>query len=113
MVDRREGRHLPLGRRGGYTRARGLDRETQKELLVRHIKESEPEGAPLRDLQQVLKELSRKQVQTLLRELREERRVIVTGVTRAGRWHIAHKPSIAPSTEQWSNPEQSGSKATS
>ena len=78
-----------LGRRGSYTRARGLDRDTQKELLMRHIKASEPAGAPLKELQEVLKDLSRKQVQTLLRELREAGRVVVTGITRSGRWHLA------------------------
>jgi ATP-dependent DNA helicase RecG len=102
-----------LGRRGGYTRARGLDRDTQKELLLRHIAESEPAGAPLGELQEVLKELSRKQVQTLLRELREARRVVVVGVTRSGRWHLAPNHSIAPNPKEWSNLEQSGSNADS
>jgi len=102
-----------LGRRGGYTRARGLDRETQKELLLRHIKESEPAGAPLKELQEVLKELSRKQVQTLLRELRDAGRVVVVGVTRNGRWHLAQEPSIAPNPKEWSNREQSRSNADS
>lgn len=78
-----------LGRRGRYTRERGLDRATQKELLVRHIQEAEPEGARLADLQDVLRDFSRKQVQTLLRELRDEGRVTVVGVTRSGRWHQA------------------------
>ncbi len=62
-------------------------KHTQKELLVRHIREAEPEGAWLSDLQDVLKELSRKQVQTLLRELRDEDRISVSGLTKAGRWH--------------------------
>lgn len=86
-----------LGRSGRYTRAKGLDRATQKELLVRHIQEAEPEGARLADLQDVLKELSRKQVQTLLKELREEGRISLSGLTRAGRWHLAYEEGdIAP-----------------
>jgi ATP-dependent DNA helicase RecG len=93
-----------LGRRGRYTRERGLDRATQKELLVRHIRESEPEGARLADLQDVLRDLSRKQVQTLLRELRDDGRVAVVGITRGGRWHQAQKDaSIAPNPKEWSN----------
>ena len=80
-----------LGKRGRYTRQRGLDRETHKELLARHIRDSEPEGSRLADLQDVLRELSRKQLQTLLRELREEGRVVVVGVTRSGRWHSARR----------------------
>jgi ATP-dependent DNA helicase RecG len=93
-----------LGRRGRYTRKRGLDRETQKELLVRHIRESEPEGARLADMQDVLPDLSRKQVQTLLRELRDDGRVTVLGVTRGGRWHPVQKDSAtAPNPKEWSN----------
>jgi len=98
-----------LGRRGGYTRARGLDRDTQKALLLRHITESAPAGAPLMELQEVLKELSRKQVQTLLQELREAGRVVLVGVTRSGRWHLGPEPLIAPNPKEWSNPEQSRS----
>lgn len=93
-----------LGRRGRYTGEKGLDRATLKELLVRHIRESEPEGARLADLQDVLRDLSRKQVQTLLRELREDGRVAVLGVTRSGRWHLAQNEStIAPNPKEWSN----------
>ena len=95
-----------LGRRGRYTREKGLDRPTQKELLIRHIQESEPEGARLADMQDVLRDLSRKQVQTLLRELREDGRVTVVGVTRSGRWHLVKKgSSIAPNPKRM---EQSG-----
>ena len=99
-----------LGRRGRYTRVRGLDRDTQKELLLRHIRDSEPEGARLADLQEVLRELSRPQIQTLLRELREAGRADVTGMTRGGRWHLALAArSIAPKPKEWSNQKQSGS----
>ncbi|SPE35547.1 putative transcriptional regulator [Candidatus Sulfopaludibacter sp. SbA6] len=103
-----------LGRRGRYTREKGLNRETQKELLVRHIRESEPEGARLADLQDVLRDLSRKQVQTLLRELRDGGRVTVVGVTRSGRWHPAQKDSsIAPNPKERSNRRQSRSNGNS
>ncbi len=80
-----------LGHSGRYTRARGLDRETHKELLVRHIRGSEPAGARLADLQEVLKELSRRQVQELMRELREEGRVSLRGLYRGSRWHLSRK----------------------
>jgi ATP-dependent DNA helicase RecG len=96
--------HSFLGRTGQYTRAKGLDRETQKELLLKHIRESEPEGAKLADLQDVLRELSRKQVQTLLQELRDEGRVTLSGLTRGGRWHMAAAGvGIAPNPKEWSN----------
>lgn len=82
-----------LGRSGRYTRAKGLDRAAQKELLVQHIRESEPAGAKLADLQEVLKELSRRQVQELVKELREAGRVSLEGLSRGSRWHLSRKES--------------------
>jgi ATP-dependent DNA helicase RecG len=76
-----------LGRRGAYTRRRGLDRETNKTLLLRHIQENQRDGARLAELREVLPGLSRAQVRTLLRELKAEGRVHVIGATRAGRWY--------------------------
>ena len=78
-----------LGKTGAYTRRRGLDRSTNKALLLEHIKKAEPHGARLQDLQEVLKDLSRPQVQTLLRELKKEGKVRVTGATRAALWFLA------------------------
>ena len=77
-----------MGKSGSYTRRRGLDRETHKALLLRHIQDVKREGgARLQDMQDVLKELSRAQIQTLLRELRAEGKVRVEGLTRAGLWY--------------------------
>lgn len=75
-----------LGRKGAYTRRTGLDRNTNKELLVKHLRENQQEGSRLEELIQVLPALSRPQVQTLLRELRSEGRARVSGKTRAARW---------------------------
>jgi len=75
-----------LGKGGVYTRQRGLDRETNKALLVQHIEDSAATGTRLEELQQVLPGLSRHQVQTLLRELKRDRRIKVEGVTKAARW---------------------------
>lgn len=80
-----------LGKAGTYTRRRGLDRETNKTLLERHIKDSAPTGATLGELLQVLPSLSRNQVQTLLRELKRSGHVNVQGKTKAARWHVAPK----------------------
>jgi ATP-dependent DNA helicase RecG len=85
-----------LGRPGAYTRRRGLDRETNKELLLRHIEESGAEGATLGELCQVLPSLSRDQVRTLLRELRQAGRVQIRGKTKGARWLQADpKPNSA------------------
>jgi ATP-dependent DNA helicase RecG len=75
-----------LGRGGTYTRRRGLDRETNKTLLLRHIEDSASTGTTLGELQQVLPDLSRNQVQTLLRELKRAGQIEVQGTTKAARW---------------------------
>lgn len=75
-----------LGQDGVYTRKRGLDRETNKALLLQHIENSTATGAKFEELQQVLPALSRYQVQTLLRELKRDGRAGVRGTTKAARW---------------------------
>ena len=78
-----------IGKSGSYTRRRGLDRNTQKELLLKHIRDSNPDGARLKDMQDVLTELSRAQIQTLLRELKADGKIRAEGQTRAGLWYPA------------------------
>ena len=84
-----------LGQGGTYTRRRGLDRETNKTLLLRHIEDTAPTGTTLGELQQVLPNLSRGQVRTLIRELQRAGRVEVRGTTKAARWFPAGaKPNL-------------------
>lgn len=80
------------GKSGVHTRIIGLDRETNKELLLKHIREKAPEGSPLKELQQVLPSHSRRQIQTLLHELRSENRVYCVGNTSAARWFAGLAP---------------------
>jgi ATP-dependent DNA helicase RecG len=76
-----------IGRSGAYTRRKGLDRETNKALLCKHIQENQETGSPFRDLEQVSPALSRRQVQNLLQELRAEGRLHLAGVKKGGRWY--------------------------
>ena len=82
-----------IGKAGTYTRKRGLDRETNKELLLEHIRDNRKEGSQLRELMQVLPALSRDQVQGLLRSLKSEERIYKVGATRAARWYPRRPPS--------------------
>jgi ATP-dependent DNA helicase RecG len=75
-----------LGQRGVYTRKRGLDRETNKALLLKHIEDNREEGSKPEELMQVLPALSRSQVQKLLRELKDEGRAHYVGRTNQVRW---------------------------
>jgi ATP-dependent DNA helicase RecG len=78
--------HTFLGKRGVYTRRRGLDKETNKALLLKHFQACRPEGCKFDELTQVLPFLSRYQIHGLLKELKAEKKIRVEGRTRAGRW---------------------------
>ncbi len=78
--------YAAVGKKGVYTRKRGLDRGTNKELLLKHIRENAKMGSRLDELLQVLPSLSRYHVQSLVRQLKKEGRVHVEGVTRSGKW---------------------------
>jgi ATP-dependent DNA helicase RecG len=88
-----------LGKRGTYTRKRGLDRETNRQLLLKHIKDNARDGSRLRDLLEVLPVLSVAQVQSLLREMKKERLVHNVGRTRAARWYPGSEPHNASREE--------------
>ncbi len=83
------------GQKGVYTRRKGLDRETNKALLLKHIQENRDSGSRLKDLMQVLPFLSRDQVQKLVAELKKEGKIYKTGNTSAALWY-PHSDSIAP-----------------
>lgn len=74
-----------------------LDLETNKSLLLKHIEESVPAGATFAELQEVLPGLSRDQVQTPLRELKQDGLVEVRGATRAGRWQPSLERNLTQS----------------
>lgn len=78
--------YVAAGRSGVHTRMVGLDRETNKELLLKHIRQNGINGTPFRELQQVLPGQNRNQLQVLLRELHREGRIYCVGKTRGARW---------------------------
>lgn len=78
--------YAALGRRGMYTRRRGLDREHNKALLLRHLHDQAGAGSPMAELQQVLPGQSRAQLKRLLDELRGEGLVRLEGQRRWARW---------------------------
>ena len=76
-----------VGKKGVYTRRRGLDRETNKTLLLKHIRENQEAGSPLAELRQVLPSLTRRQVQRPLECLRDEGKAHSMGTTSSSRWY--------------------------
>ncbi len=91
LLSRQFYRHI--GQAGVYTRKRGLDRETNKELLLKHIQDNRKEGSQLRELVQVLPALKYVQVQKLLQELRIKGQIHKVGNTSAARWYPGGPPS--------------------
>ena len=80
------GLYVAAGKTGVHTRMVGLDRDTNKELLLKHIHKNGDQGTPLKELKQVLPGHSRGQIQALLRELRAENRIYCNGNTSAAKW---------------------------
>ncbi|MCK5509244.1 MAG: putative DNA binding domain-containing protein [Desulfobacterales bacterium] len=76
-----------VDKKGVYTRKHGLDRETNKQLLLKHIKDNKNQGSQFRDLKEVLPSLSRDQVKKMLAEMKREKMICVVGKTSAARWY--------------------------
>jgi len=76
------------GKSGVHTRLTGLDKETNKELIVKHISQCGEKGTPFKEIQQVLPSHTRSQLQILLRELRDEKRIKNEGKTKTTRWYL-------------------------
>ncbi len=76
-----------VGKKGVYTRKRGLDRETKKELLLKHIRENRSTGSRMQEFMEVLPGLTRNQIHGLLREMKETGQVDSIGQRRAAKWY--------------------------
>ncbi len=92
--------HKMAGEKGTYTRKKGLDRETNKALLMQHIEENKESGSRLKELRQVLPFLSNDQVKKLIAELKKEGKIYHTGTTRAALWYPAGFDAIVPEKNQ-------------
>lgn len=79
------------GKPGIHTRVVGLDRDTNKELLLKHIRKNGDKGTPFKELQQVFPGHNRSQIQVLMRELRADGRIDCKGKTSAARWFLTEK----------------------
>ncbi len=86
-----------VDKKGAYTRKKGLDRETNKALLLKHIQENADSGSRLKELMQVLPDLSDNQVKKLIAELKKEGKIFHVGATRAALWYPADMNGIVPS----------------
>jgi len=75
-----------LGETGTYTRRKGLDRETNKALLLQHIQKQGASGDTMSEFVRVLPSMSKRQIASLLDALRKEGKIVSQGKTRGARW---------------------------
>jgi ATP-dependent DNA helicase RecG len=75
-----------VGKKGAYTRKKGLDREQNLALLLKHIEENKAVGCKLEELCQVLPALRASHVKSLLQTLKGRGQVHSVGKTNQGRW---------------------------
>jgi ATP-dependent DNA helicase RecG len=77
-----------MGTPGTHTRQLGLDNETNKELLLKHLRSCGDMGAKMSELEQVLPAQSRASILRMLNDLRGEQRAVLAGKSRARRWFM-------------------------
>lgn len=77
-----------VGRNGTYTRKMGLDQETNKALLLKHLVRTGAVGAPMAEFEEVLPAVSRRNILRFLQDLRHEGKVHTKGSGRWVRWHL-------------------------
>jgi ATP-dependent DNA helicase RecG len=80
------------GEKAVYTRRKGLDREQNLSLLLKHITENAETGSPREELLQVLPALSESSVKSLLRTLKDRGLAHPVGARRTGRWYPGPAP---------------------
>jgi len=93
------------GKKGVYTRKRGLDRATNKALILKHVQDNRNDGTRFDELRQVLPSLSRNQIQTLIKELKVEGSVRKEGKTFGAKWYPLDRPASVASKPPLENGE--------
>ncbi len=81
-----------VGDKPAYTRKKGLDREQNLALLLKHITDNKDTGSPREDLLRVLPALKESDVKSLLRTLKNQGKAHSRGARRAGRWYPGPAP---------------------
>lgn len=83
--------YAAAGRKGAYTRAAGLERQTKLELAHQHLRQAGRDGAPIGEIMDIFPDLTRSQVFGLLDTLRQQGRAYVRGQRRLARWFAGNE----------------------
>ena len=65
----------------------GLDRKASKEIILKHIKDNNKNGASLPEIRGLFPHQTKDQVQHLLRELKADNKIVSRGRGGFARWH--------------------------
>ncbi len=74
------------GKKGVYTRKKGLDRETNKQLLLKHIRENAQTGSTMPEFRQILPECTDIMIRNLINELRTDKQIEKKGDKRGSKY---------------------------
>lgn len=75
------------GKSGVHTRLAGIPRLKQKELILKHFEKNEK--GYMRDFQDIFPELKSMHISNLLRELKQDKKIVHQGSKRKGYWVLA------------------------
>lgn len=81
-----------LNEKGKYTRAKGLDKDEKKALIIKHLKHHDK--GTMDEFEQVLPSTKRSQIKYLLNQLRLENKIIYRGKTKNGYWELVNKENL-------------------
>ena len=77
-----------IGHGGAYTRQKGLKTDAVKALILQHIQENNAIGSPYSDFSEAFPAMARSSLQKILRDMRDEQKIMVIGVKRGARWYL-------------------------
>ena len=76
------------GHGGAYTRQKGLKTDAIKALILQHIGENDALGSPYSDFAEAFPAMARSSLQKILRDMRDENKIMVIGEKRGARWYL-------------------------
>ena len=80
--------YIAKGKAGVHTRKKGLDKETNKALLLKHIQLQGEAGGKMAEFMQVLPMLSREHIKYLIQELKKEGKIKTHGSYKGSKWFL-------------------------
>ena len=87
------------GHSGAYTRQKGLKVDAIKALILQHVQENNANGSPYSDFAEAFPSMARSSLQKVLRDMRDEKVIMVLGVKRGARWYLYDETRLFAYTE--------------